>query len=76
VRVWEIFWRFGLISLLAFGGGAGTPLIERVAVRETSWIGERDFAVALGLAQLTPGPVMIVATFIGYRVVGICPLLS
>jgi len=72
VTVWEIFWRFALISVLAFGGGAGTPLIERIAVRETGWVGERDFAVGLAFAQIAPGPVMIVATFIGYRVVGLC----
>jgi chromate transporter len=71
VKIWEIFWRFVLISLLAFGGGAGTPLIEQVAVRETGWIGEQDFSAGIALAQVIPGPVMIIATFIGYRVMGI-----
>ena len=71
MKLWEIYWRFGLISVLAFGGGAGTPLIERIAVRETGWISEREFGVTIGLAQFTPGPVMVVATFIGYRASGI-----
>jgi chromate transporter len=70
VKLWEVFWRFSLAGLLAFGGGAGIPLIERMAVRETGWIGEREFAVAIAFSQVMPGPVMIVATFIGYRVAG------
>jgi chromate transporter len=76
VNVWEVFWRFGLISLLAFGGGAGIPLIERIAVRETGWISEREFAVAIAFGQVTPGPVMVVATFIGYRAAGLVGALA
>ncbi|HZW32675.1 MAG TPA: chromate transporter [Isosphaeraceae bacterium] len=76
MTTWTIFWRFGLISLLAFGGGAGTPLIERIAVRETGWITEREFGVALAFAQVLPGPVMSVATFIGYRAAGLTGALA
>jgi chromate transporter len=47
------------------------PLIERSAVRETGWIDEREFTMAIGLGQVMPGPVMVVATFIGYRVAGL-----
>jgi chromate transporter len=76
VKTWTLCWRFGLISLLAFGGGAGTPLIERIAVRETGWITEREFGVALACAQVLPGPVMSVATFIGYRAAGLTGALA
>jgi chromate transporter len=76
VKTWELSWRFGLISLLAFGGGAGTPLIERIAVRETGWITDREFGVAIAFAQVLPGPVMSVATFIGYRTAGLTGALA
>jgi chromate transporter len=76
MKTGEVFCRFVLISLLAFGGGAGTPVIERIAVRETHWIGEREFAMAIGLGQVVPGPVMAVATFIGYRAAGFAGALA
>jgi chromate transporter len=71
VNVWDLFWRFALAGVLAFGGGAGIPLIERIAVREAGWIGEREFATAIAFGQVVPGPVMVVATFIGYRAAGL-----
>ena len=71
MRVWELFWHFALISLLAYGGGSGIPLIERTAVREQGWITEDELAAAISLGQVTPGPVMIAATFIGERTAGL-----
>jgi chromate transporter len=71
VRTCELFGRFALVGLLAFGGGAGIPLIERVAVRETGWVGDREFNAAIASSQIVPGPVMGIATFVGYRVAGL-----
>lgn len=68
----ELFVRFALISLLAFGGGqAALPLVGRTVVEETRWIPTSMFGAAVALAYLTPGPVLIVATFVGYQVAGI-----
>lgn len=68
----ELFWRFVLISLLAFGGGgAALPLVERIAVFETGWLSAQDFATAVAFSYVTPGPVLILATFIGYRAAGV-----
>lgn len=68
----ELFWRFVLVSVLAFGGGqAALPLVERITVSETGWLTSQDFAAAVAFSYVTPGPVLILATFIGYRVDGL-----
>jgi chromate transporter len=74
--VWNLFSRFALVSLLAFGGGAGISLIERTAVTEAGWIHEEDLGTAIALGQVTPGPVMVAATFVGYRAAGVLGALA
>jgi chromate transporter len=67
----ELVVRFLLIGALAFGGGAAAlPLVERLAVAETHWLTHQEFATGVGFAYATPGPVLILAPFIGYRVAG------
>lgn len=73
----ELFVRFLLISLLAFGGGqAALPLVEQVAVQHAGWVSAATFGVAVAFGYLTPGPVLIVATFIGFQVAGILGALA
>jgi chromate transporter len=73
----DLFWRFMLISLLAFGGGqAALPLVERLTVAETGWVSAQDFAAAVAFGYVTPGPVLITATFLGYRVAGLVGALA
>ena len=73
----ELFFRFAVISLLAFGGGqAALPLVERVAVQDTGWLTPATFGAAVALGYLTPGPVLITATFVGQHVAGLTGALA
>lgn len=68
----DLFWRFVLISLVAFGGGqAALPLLERVAVAQRAWVTPAMFSTAVAFGYMTPGPVLIVATFVGFQAAGL-----
>jgi len=68
----ELVLRFLLIGALAFGGGqAALPLVERLAVGDTAWLTPAQFAAGVGLSYAAPGPVLILAAFVGYHVAGV-----
>ncbi len=63
---------FGVLSLFAIGGGnSAVPEMHRFAVEVQYWLSDRQFADSFALAQLTPGPNLIIVTLIGYHVAGI-----
>jgi len=65
--VW-MAWTFLWLSVLCVGGGVGViPEMQRQVVANHQWVTAREFVDGYTLAQLTPGPNMLVAAFVGYR---------
>lgn len=56
---------------LTFGSGLViVPFLEQGVVREHGWLDERAFLVAVAIGMISPGPVVITATFVGFLVAG------
>jgi chromate transporter len=56
---------------LTFGSGLViVPFLQQGVVQQYGWLAERDFLVAVAIGMISPGPVVITATFVGYLVAG------
>jgi chromate transporter len=63
---------FALMSLFAIGGAnSAVPEMQRVAVEVEHWMTAQQFADVFALAQLAPGPNVIIVTLIGYQAAGL-----
>ncbi|HVC59062.1 MAG TPA: chromate transporter [Acetobacteraceae bacterium] len=67
---------FGGLSLIAFGGGAGTlPEMQRAAVVVHHWITAPDFLAFFAMSRAAPGPGSLIVLLIGQKVAGLAGAL-
>jgi chromate transporter len=60
------------IDLFAFGGGyTSVPLMFHEIVEVRGWLDGKTLLDGIALGQLSPGPIVITATFVGYMLKGV-----
>ena len=56
---------------LTFGSGLViVPFLQQGVVQQYGWMDQRQFLIAVAVGMISPGPVVITATFVGYLVAG------
>ncbi|MEQ8658487.1 MAG: chromate efflux transporter [Hyphomicrobiales bacterium] len=73
---------FSWTAIITFGGAyAVLAYITQVVVQDFAWLSTTDMVTGLGLAESTPGPLILVLVFVGYVAaaqagLGIDPVLA
>ncbi|APG62912.1 chromate transporter [Sphingorhabdus lutea] len=81
--IWsEIGSLFSILAMVTFGGAYATlAYVGQVAVMQKSWLLPGEMADGLGMAETTPGPLVMVLQFVGFVAAyrnpgGLDPLLA
>ncbi len=68
----ELALYFGLLSVIAFGGmPAVMPEMQRIVVDAKEWTSPVEFVQLFAVAQAAPGPNVLIASLIGWKVAGL-----
>jgi len=60
-------WFFSKAALVTFGGAyAVLPYVSQMTVEHYGWLSQRQMMAGLGLAETTPGPLIMVLQFVGF----------
>ena len=64
--VLTLAWTFAMMSLFAVGGAnSAIPEMHRIAVDVNHWLTDKQFTDVYAIAQLSPGPNVLIVTLIG-----------
>jgi len=72
VTLVELAFYFGLLSLISVGGlPAVMPEMQRYVIEVKAWLTPAEFIEAFAVGQAAPGPNVLVASLIGFKVAGL-----
>jgi chromate transporter len=70
--LWDIGAFFFKVGALTFGGGLTMLVfVQDQVVNQLHWLTPQEFLDGLALGQLTPGPILMLAAYVGYKVSGL-----
>ena len=70
-NLWDLGIYFLKVGAFTIGGGlAMIAFIQDQVVGQYGWLTAREFIDGLALGQLTPGPILMIAAYVGYKAAG------